>query len=181
MHISELKRSWPLPLCPRSHNIQFTMSVSLVLPAQNSTTTHDNTWHTDPVFRGTWGIVSNCLSALIICVWSAVHVDITRSGRLLTKPGAREFAAYILSCRWQSRERKTRRLESSFCYPEAYFLRITPSDGNVADDSLIIDEGQQTAVAHPGQPVQIEDYTFTILAKEADSRSESRSVFGMHY
>lgn len=33
-------------------------------------------WKSEPEFRGTFGILSTCLSTLIICVWSAVHVDI---------------------------------------------------------------------------------------------------------
>ncbi|GJE96399.1 hypothetical protein PsYK624_125950 [Phanerochaete sordida] len=33
-------------------------------------------WHPDPTFRGTWGIVSTCVSTLIICVWNAIHFNI---------------------------------------------------------------------------------------------------------
>lgn len=33
-------------------------------------------WVGEPKFRGTFGIFSLCLSTLVICVWSAVHLDI---------------------------------------------------------------------------------------------------------
>ncbi|GJE96394.1 hypothetical protein PsYK624_125900 [Phanerochaete sordida] len=33
-------------------------------------------WHPDPTFRGTWGIVSTCVSTLIVCVWNAIHFDV---------------------------------------------------------------------------------------------------------
>ncbi|GJE96386.1 hypothetical protein PsYK624_125820 [Phanerochaete sordida] len=42
----------------------------------NSSTPDLESWHSDPSFRGTWGIIATCLSTLIICVWSAIHVDI---------------------------------------------------------------------------------------------------------
>ena len=42
----------------------------------SSTVSGAATWHPDPDFRGTWGIVSTCLATLIICVWKAVHIDI---------------------------------------------------------------------------------------------------------
>ena len=35
-------------------------------------------WQSDPDFRGTFNILSTCLSTLFICVWSAVHDDIPR-------------------------------------------------------------------------------------------------------
>ena len=42
----------------------------------NSTVSGAATWHPDPDYRGTWGIISTCLATLIICVWKAVHIDI---------------------------------------------------------------------------------------------------------
>ncbi|KAI3611655.1 hypothetical protein WG66_007704, partial [Moniliophthora roreri] len=33
-------------------------------------------WMPEPTFRGTFGIFSLCLSTLVICVWSAIHMDI---------------------------------------------------------------------------------------------------------
>ena len=34
------------------------------------------TWVADPSCRGTFGIVSLCLSTLLICIWSSIHRDI---------------------------------------------------------------------------------------------------------
>ncbi|KAJ4480301.1 hypothetical protein C8R41DRAFT_771513 [Lentinula lateritia] len=39
-------------------------------------------WQPDPDFRGTFNIVSTCLTTLLLCLWSAVHVDVpSHSGR----------------------------------------------------------------------------------------------------
>lgn len=35
-------------------------------------------WKPDPDFRGTFNILSTCLGTLFICVWSAVHDDVTK-------------------------------------------------------------------------------------------------------
>ncbi|GJE96267.1 hypothetical protein PsYK624_124610 [Phanerochaete sordida] len=42
------------------------------------------TWRPNPGVRGTFEIITTCLSTLIICVWSAVHVDVPlrRSARV---------------------------------------------------------------------------------------------------
>ena len=44
----------------------------------NSTAPHTATWRSGPTVdtRGTWDIISICLSTLLICVWKAVHIDI---------------------------------------------------------------------------------------------------------
>ena len=48
-------------------------------PANNTTTPGDPSflWKPEPTQRGTFGIFSFCFSTLIICVWSALHFDIT--------------------------------------------------------------------------------------------------------
>ncbi|KAJ4485421.1 hypothetical protein J3R30DRAFT_3283205 [Lentinula aciculospora] len=33
-------------------------------------------WQPDPDFRGTYNIISTCLATLLLCLWSAVHVDV---------------------------------------------------------------------------------------------------------
>ncbi|KAJ4465514.1 hypothetical protein C8J55DRAFT_440985 [Lentinula edodes] len=39
-------------------------------------------WQPDPDFRGTFNIVSTCLTTLLLCLWSAVHVDVpSHSGK----------------------------------------------------------------------------------------------------
>ena len=47
-------------------------------PASNTTSPSDPSflWKPEPTQRGTFGILSFCLSTLIICVWSALHFDI---------------------------------------------------------------------------------------------------------
>ncbi|KZT63668.1 hypothetical protein DAEQUDRAFT_719138 [Daedalea quercina L-15889] len=38
-------------------------------------------WKADPDFRGTFNILSSCLGTLLICLWSAVHDDVTKGMR----------------------------------------------------------------------------------------------------
>ena len=35
-------------------------------------------WKGDPDYRGTFNIMSACLSTLLICVWTAIHDDVTK-------------------------------------------------------------------------------------------------------
>ena len=45
----------------------------------SNATTHENPpfmWKSEPKTRGTFGILSLCLSTMIICVWTAVHSNI---------------------------------------------------------------------------------------------------------
>jgi hypothetical protein len=52
----------------------------------NTTTPGDPSflWKAEPTQRGTFGILSFCLSTLIICVWSALHFDIPTTRHTLT-------------------------------------------------------------------------------------------------
>jgi len=47
-------------------------------PAANATTPSNPTslWVPEPKQRGTFGIISICLSTLIICIWSTLHFNI---------------------------------------------------------------------------------------------------------
>jgi len=47
-------------------------------PATNTTTPSDppHPWVAEPKQRGTFGIISLCLSTLIICLWSTLHFNI---------------------------------------------------------------------------------------------------------
>ena len=45
---------------------------------QNTTTI---AWKGDPDYRGTFNIMSACISTLLICVWTAIHDDITKGRR----------------------------------------------------------------------------------------------------
>ncbi|EKM48595.1 uncharacterized protein PHACADRAFT_202622 [Phanerochaete carnosa HHB-10118-sp] len=42
----------------------------------SASTASTELWRSGPNSRGTWEIISTCLSTLIICAWSAVHVDV---------------------------------------------------------------------------------------------------------
>lgn len=48
----------------------------MFLPLGNSTIEPHSQFHHEPTTRGTVNIVTTCLSTLILCVWSAVHMNI---------------------------------------------------------------------------------------------------------
>lgn len=37
-------------------------------------------WQDEPDFRGTYTILTSCMSTLLLCVWSALHLDIPGQG-----------------------------------------------------------------------------------------------------
>ncbi len=39
------------------------------------------TWRSEPTFRGTFNIISTCLTTLTFCVWSSVHIDVPDNKR----------------------------------------------------------------------------------------------------
>jgi len=47
-------------------------------PATNATTPGDppHPWVPEPKQRGTFGIISLCLSTMIICIWSTLHFNV---------------------------------------------------------------------------------------------------------
>jgi hypothetical protein len=45
----------------------------------NGTSFH--TWKAEPGTRGTFSILSTCLLTLILCVWTAVHLNIPEYGK----------------------------------------------------------------------------------------------------
>lgn len=75
---------------------------------------HDPTasWKPNPNCRGTFGIISTCVATLLICAWSAVHVDIpsremSTSKRLVPKLGwlvmgllAPDYLLYLAVGQW---------------------------------------------------------------------------------
>ncbi|THY35378.1 hypothetical protein D6D01_01340 [Aureobasidium pullulans] len=38
-------------------------------------------WHPEPRERGTFSILSSCLTTLVLCVWTAVHLNIPKTGK----------------------------------------------------------------------------------------------------
>lgn len=69
-------------------------------------------WIPEPNFRGTFSIISTCISTLAICVWSAVHLDISpdrehdtsvfvrKSGWLLVGLLAPDMLLYLAFSQW---------------------------------------------------------------------------------
>lgn len=60
----------------RVHRFPVCLPAMHTLAAQNCSAAGTGPWRPDPTFRGTWGILSTCLSTLLICVWSAIHINI---------------------------------------------------------------------------------------------------------
>ena len=54
------------------------MEAHSIISRANSTASSTATWRPEPNVstRGTWGIISICLSTLFICIWKAVHTDV---------------------------------------------------------------------------------------------------------
>ncbi len=44
-------------------------------------------WQPQSTFRGTWGILSACLATLLVCTWTAVHLNNPAPGRSKEQPG----------------------------------------------------------------------------------------------
>lgn len=38
-------------------------------------------WHPEPRERGTFSILSSCVTTLVLCVWTAVHLNIPKTGK----------------------------------------------------------------------------------------------------
>lgn len=55
------------------------LSWALLLFAKNAasaTPGYEVAWYSAPNFRGTWDLVVSCVLTLVICVWSALHLNI---------------------------------------------------------------------------------------------------------
>lgn len=60
------------------------LTVSAALPKVTRSSTEDETfvgYQSDPDGRGTPGLIISCLLTLILCVWSALHLNVPRQGR----------------------------------------------------------------------------------------------------
>ena len=44
-------------------------------------TNHTVSWRPEPTTRGTWGLLSSCITTIGLCVWTAVHLNIPEHGR----------------------------------------------------------------------------------------------------
>jgi hypothetical protein len=44
-------------------------------------TNHTLSWRPEPTTRGTFGLLSSCITTIVLCVWTAVHLNIPEHGR----------------------------------------------------------------------------------------------------
>ncbi|EKM55018.1 uncharacterized protein PHACADRAFT_208547 [Phanerochaete carnosa HHB-10118-sp] len=63
------------------------------LAPQNASAAVAGSWYPSPASRGTWQIISTCISTLVICVWSAIHIYIPPNRR---KPSVLEKARWLI-------------------------------------------------------------------------------------
>jgi len=42
---------------------------------------NESLWHAEPTLRGTYSIISECMVTLVLCVWTAVHLNIPEHGK----------------------------------------------------------------------------------------------------
>lgn len=52
-------------------------------PFGNQTANQTATWHPEPLGRGTFGLLSSCITTLVLCVYTAVHLNIPEHGKEL--------------------------------------------------------------------------------------------------
>jgi hypothetical protein len=75
-----------------SFHLRLTHPPSMFAPFGTPTTNLSAAWHPEPRGRGTFSVLSACLTTMILCVWTAVHLNIpdhnggTRQ-KFLRKPG----------------------------------------------------------------------------------------------
>jgi len=50
-------------------------------PFGNQTANQTATWHPEPHGRGTFGLLSSCITTLVLCVYTAVHLNIPEHGK----------------------------------------------------------------------------------------------------
>lgn len=48
----------------------------------NATTATPANWKPEPDTRGTWSVLSSCLLTLVLCLWTALHLNIPQHGRV---------------------------------------------------------------------------------------------------
>jgi hypothetical protein len=48
----------------------------MISPFGNATVLPDAMWHSEPTHRGTFSILSSCLITMVLCIWTAVHLNL---------------------------------------------------------------------------------------------------------
>jgi hypothetical protein len=46
----------------------------------NANTTRTYGWQAEPLTRGTWSILSSCLTTMTLCIWTSLHLNMPRKG-----------------------------------------------------------------------------------------------------
>jgi hypothetical protein len=69
-----------------------THALSMFAPFGTPGTNLSATWHPEPRERGTFNILSTCLTTMILCVWTSVHLNVPNQNggtrqKFLRKPG----------------------------------------------------------------------------------------------
>lgn len=61
----------------------YTLAIPLTMFTPFGTLASNQTaaWHPEPRERGTFSILSSCLTTLVLCVWTAVHLNIPETGK----------------------------------------------------------------------------------------------------
>lgn len=53
-------------------------------------------WYSTPNFRGTWDLIVSCVLTLVICVWSALHLNVPVESSRLRERNARRLRWVLL-------------------------------------------------------------------------------------
>jgi hypothetical protein len=61
-----------------------------------STSSESLPWQSEPTFRGTYAILSSCVVTIILCVWTAVHLNVPAHKESLAAQQVRKFGWVIL-------------------------------------------------------------------------------------
>jgi hypothetical protein len=49
---------------------------TMISPFGNATVLPEAMWHSEPTHRGTFSILSSCLITMVLCIWTAVHLNL---------------------------------------------------------------------------------------------------------
>lgn len=64
--------------------------------ASSTSAVAEVTWYSAPNFRGTWDLVASCVLTLVICVWSALHLNVPVIGSKLKDRNLRRLRWILL-------------------------------------------------------------------------------------
>ncbi|KAF2463108.1 uncharacterized protein BDR25DRAFT_298659 [Lindgomyces ingoldianus] len=91
------------------------------------------TWRAEPHYRGSFGILSSCLTTMILCIWTAIHLNIPERGHtvknFLIKVGwlimgifAPEIIVWTAFQQRRDASDLTRREESSWTNTQSFYV-----------------------------------------------------------